>query len=868
MRKFVLSFFFLAWMSVVPALAQVIQGVVVDSQSGTVLPYVNVFYEGKGVGGMTDDQGRFSVPYHEGWHKLTFSCVGFIKKDVSVTGPLKNLQIRLEMNSKLISGVKIVGKRKRYNRKNNPAVELMRKVIVAKKKSDLSLKDYYKYNKYQKITFAFNEFTPKVLESDKFKRMPFLKNRVELSPETGKLILPISVNESVTEHIYRKNPKSEKNITKAHKVTGINDLLSTGDIMTTLIEDVFTDVDVYDNNIRLLQTQFVSPISSTNAIGFYRFFIADTTMVGNDECYEITFAPNNSQDFGFSGSLFVVKDTTYRLRKIMLNLPKRSGVNFVDALQVNQEFVQLPTGEQVLSDDNMIVQINVVGSFSKLHVKRATHYSEYAFNEIPAKAFKFLGSEKTESDAMTKDDAYWAQIRPRELSEKEASMDDFLSQMQQIKGFKLVLFVAKAFIENFVETSTDPKKPSKVDIGPINTMFSHNFVDGFRLRASAQTTANFNPHLFLRGYVAYGFKDQRWKGLGEVTYSFNKKAYLPREFPVNNLTVSYQDDVVSPSDKFMPTDKDNVFTSLKWTDVNHMMYVKNLKLQYDKEWGNGLRITGQIQAEKDEPTAHLFYQKLGAASAPSNDPSSWVKDIMLSDLKLKVHYQPGATYINTKQRRITTNHDSPIYELSHTFGLKFLGSDYAYNMTEASVYKRFYIPASWGRVDVKVAGGIQWNTVPFPLLCMPQANLSYIKERDMFTLIRNMEFLNDRYASLMLSWDMNGKIFNRIPLFRKLKWREWLGVNMLWGTLTDRNNPFLEKNANNSKLFYFPGEFENGQYHCISSVMDKNKPYVEVIAGIHNIFKILHIEYVRRLTYLSDPDVKKWGIRLMMQMSF
>ena len=847
--------------------SQTVSGYVVDSKSNVALPYVNVYYEGKGVGGLTNEKGFFSVPYNKKWNNLTFSCVGYTKKTVPITDTIKGLRIQLEMSSNVVSGVKIVAQKKKYNRRNNPAVELMRKVIAAKKKKELSLKPFFSYNKYQKISFALNDITPKVLEEGTFKKMPFLKNRVELSPETGKLILPISVNEMYTEHIYRKDPKSEKDIVMARKVTGLNDFFSTGDMLTTLLEDVFTDVDVYDNNIRLLQTQFVSPISSTNAINFYRFFIADTTVVGVDSCYEVTFTPNNPQDFGFTGSLYVMKDSTYRLRKVLLNLPKRSGVNFVDNLQVTQEFEESQDGGSVLTDDNMIVQINVVGSVSKLHVKRATHYSNYCFDEIPEKRFKIVGKEKIENNAMIRDASYWNKIRPYALSEKENSMDDFLQQMQKTKGFKFVLFVAKAFIENFVETSTDIKKPSKVDIGPINTIFSHNFVDGFRLRASAQTTANLNPHLFAKGYIAYGFKDQRWKGMGELTYSFNKKEYLPREFPVRNLTVSYQNDVMSPSDKFMPTDKDNVFTSLKWTDANHMMYVENLKLKYDHEWGNGLRLTTQIQHEKDKPTAKLFYQPMNGNLLPTEDQSKWTKQISLSDIQVRLHYQPGATFLNTKQRRIATNHDSPIYELVHTMGLKFLGSDYAYNLTEASLFKRFYIPASWGRIDVKLSGGIQWNTVPFPLLCMPQANLSYIKERDMFTLIRNMEFLNDRYVSLMTSWNMNGKIFNRIPLLKKLKWREWIGANFLWGDLTEKNNPFLEKNKNNSRLFYFPGEFKNGQYKYISEPMG-NKPYVELILGVHNIFKIVHVEYVRRITYLSNPKVKKWGIRLMMQMSF
>lgn len=851
------------------AVAQTVSGIVVDAKSGSPLPFVNVYYEGKGVGAATDENGNFSVPYRKGWNILTISSVGFKKMEIPISGPIENLKVHLEVNSQTIKGVSIKGKRKKYDRKNNPAVELMRKVIAAKKHSDLRRHDYFSYQKYEKRTFALNEFTEKVFDDEHFKKLPFLKERVETCPETGKLILPISVDETFSKRIFKKDGNIDKTIVEGRNSTGLNEFFNTGDIATTMIEDVFTDVDIYDNNIHVLQSEFVSPLSSSSGISFYRYFIADTLDVDGIRCIEVTFTPNNSQDFGFNGSLYIMADSTYRVHKATMNLPHNNAVNFVSDMYVSQEFETLPTGEQVIVNDNMIVQISVIGSFTKFHIKRDTYYSNYSLEEIPEKEFKFLGKERLLADAMMKDNKYWNSVRPEPLTEKESTMDDFLKKMESTKGFKFVLFVAKAFIENFVETSTDREKPSKVDIGPINTIFSQNFVDGFRLRMSAQTTANLNPHLFAKGYVAYGFKDHKWKGMGELTYSFNKKAYLPREFPVNNLTVTYQYDDASPSDIFMPTDKDNVFTSFRWTKVNHMNYVQKLRVLYEREWENGLRLTAQVKKESNEATAALFYQPLDGTGTPSPDKNLHINKFEMADVMIGLRFQPGATYINTKQRRIATNNDSPIFELNHTIGLKnVLGNDYTYNYTEAKVYKRLYL-SSWGKIDTYVKGGIQWNKVPFPLLIMPAANLSYIKERETFSLIDNMEFMNDRFVSIMSGWDMNGKILNRIPLIRKLKWREYIGFNMLWGTLTDKNNPFLAKNAGDSRLFYFPGEFrKDGTFKYQSRVMDKNKPYFEVVAGIHNIFKILHVEYVRRLNYLDNPDIDKWGIRIMLRMTF
>lgn len=842
--------------------AQNITGTVTDEKTGAALPFVNVFYDG-GHGVQTDSAGHYSLPKKNG--KLYFSLIGYVSKSFVIKEATR-LDVALSVDNIELGVAVVKSKKTKYSRKNNPAVIMMQKVIAAKKKSDLSVHPYYSYNKYQKLTFALNEISDKVFEEGGLKKVPFLKEHVEVCPETGKKILPISVDETVTQLIYRKNPKSEKQIILGQRSNGINDLLSTGDILTTLIKDCFTDVDIYDDEVRLLQYPFHSPISTRSAISFYRYFIEDTVMIGKDKCFELSFTPNNPQDFGFSGTLYIMADSSYRVRKIEMGIPRHSDVNYVDNMMITQEFAQLPSGEQVLITDEMLVQLKIAKFIQRFQVKRLTEYSDYSLEPIPDKKFKFNGVVKKEPYAMMQDNDFWKNYRAEDLTKSESSMDALVKRLSNIKGFKAILFVGKAFIENFVETSVSPEHPSKVDIGPINTMITQNFVDGLRLRASAQTTANLNPHWFLKGYVAYGFKDERWKGMGEVTYSFNKKAYLPREFPVNNLTFTYSNDVMSPSDKFMPTDKDNVFTSFKWDKVDHMMYYENYRLFYDREWNNGLRFTTFFRRSKNTPTASLFYQLLNGTNVPDASGQN-ITNFVTSEFNVGVRYQPGATWINTKQRRIAANNDAPIFALNHTVGIKNLfGGQYNYNYTEAEIYKRFWV-GSWGKIDNDIRAGVQWNKVPFPLLIMPAANLSYIMEDNTFNLINNMEFLNDRFVSYMVSWDINGKILNRIPLIKKLKWREYIGCNVLWGMLSDKNNPYC--NANDKNLFYFPGRFNSdGSYTAISHVMDKKVPYVEAIVGIHNIFKLLHIEYVRRLTYIDRPGTSKWGIRFMFRATF
>ena len=835
--------------------AQNIQGVVTDSLTNDPIPYLSVFYEGKGVGSITDNDGHYKVETRKGWNKLTFSAVGYVTKVVNIIpGVTKNLNVRMRPDDIMLDEVVVKPKREKYSRKNNPAVELMKKVIAHKNNNKLSENDYYQYNKYQKITMSLNDVTPEMLEKGMYKKMPFLKDQIELCEETNKFILPISVDETASQKIYRKHPKSEKTIIKGMSSTGVNELFATGDMLSTVLKDVFTDVNIYDNDIRLLQYPFISPISSSDAISFYKFYIMDTTFVDKDKCFHLTFVPNNSQDFGFTGHLYVLADSSYTVKKCTMNLPKKSGVNFVDNMDIIQEFEQLPNGEWVLKTDDMIVEMTLMKIMQGFQIRRTTRYSDYAFDELPQQLFKRKGAEIKVADAMMRGDDFWNQYRPVPLTQTESSMDMLVKRLEQMPGFKYVIFVLKAFIENFVETGTKDN-PSKVDIGPVNTMISNNYIDGLRLRMSAQTTANLNPHLFFKGYYAYGFKDHRSKYMGEVEYSFNKKEYLPREFPKNSITFSYQYDVMSPTDKFLKTDKDNVFVSFKTSTVDQMSYVRNIALKYENETQFGLKTTVEVKHSTDEPTGGLAY-------ITNDDQKTLVPEIQTMEASLAFRYAPGETFVNTKQRRIPVSFDAPVFTLSHTTGFKgVLGGEYNFNLTEVGLYKRFWF-SSWGKIDMFVKGGAQWNKVPFPLLIMPAANLSYILQRETFNLINNMEFLNDRYASLDVSWDLNGKIFNRIPLLKKLKWREAIGFKMLYGHLTDKNNPM--KHPGDSELFLFPTR--DGR--PTSFVMDPKTPYMECSVGIHNIFKILHIDYVRRLNYLDHPDANKWGVRFMVMMTF
>lgn len=839
----------------IAARGQQLRGTITDADTGDTIAFASAVYKGHRIAAVSDAYGRYQIARHEGW-SLTFSAVGYKSRSVTVTAKTQpRLDIKLKPDRQMLAEVTVKSKSSRYSRKNNPAVELMRRVIAAKRLTDLAQNAYYQYNKYEKITLSLNDLKPEQMSQAPFKQNPWLVEHVEVSPATGKLILPVSIDETVAQKIYRREPHAEKTIITGQTSKGLNDLFQTGDIINAVLKDVFTNVDLYQDQIRLLQYPFVSPISE-RGIGFYRYYIEDTLAVGRDSCIHLHFLPNNQNDMGFRGDLYVLRDSTLHVRRCEMTIPHQSTVNFVNNVKIVQEYERLADGQWVLTHDDMTTELVLLNSLNSFNVSRTTRLSDYAFTPIPKRLFKGMADEVTEPDAELRDDSFWAQHRQVELTKSEGSMEQFIRRVENVKGMNYFVFALKTLVENSVETGT----PNYVDLCPINTILSHNYVDGWRSRLSAKTTANLSPHWFLSGYIGRGWGSHKNYYNAEVTYSLNAKKYLPHEFPRRTVTLQSTRDVCAPGDRFMDTDKDNFLVALKWAETNKMQHYnrQQLTFEYETDWGMKATVSGK--AEGNESCGHMTFSTLDQPMPTEYRKAGNGDRMRTTELTTRLRYAPGETYVNNKLRRRVINLDAPVFSIAHTVGFSgLLGGEYSYQYTEVGLHKRFWLSNSWGKLDFHLKGGIQWSQVPYPLLIHPAANTSYIIQPETFNLINTMEFLNDRYCSLMAFWDLNGKVLNRIPLIQRLHWRERIGIRMLWGGLSDKNNPTLPENAGNPRLMYFPDGV---------NLMEPHRPYAELVLGLHNVFRFFRIEYVRRLSYNELPTSPKWGFRYTMSFSF
>lgn len=829
-------------------------GIVKDSTTGEPLPFVSVYFDGSTIGAMTDDNGTFTLQNNQGYTKLAAASLGYDTKFIDLKPGKKNdnLEVLLKPTAFEISEVVVKPKREKYTRKDNPAVELIKKVIAHKNDNRIEAKPKYQTEVYEKLSLSLDNFNPNLDKNKFLKKFKFIKNYLDTSEFNGKPILTVSVRENLSDFYYRKSPKAEKTIVRAKRMQGIDKTLDDGGGITSNLEEIFKSINIFDNNIPILLNRFVSPLSSTLATTYYHYYIMDTLDVGGDKCVDLAFVPANSESYGFTGRLYITLDGNYAVKKVLLNTPANINLNWVDKLRIEQEFKQMPDSTWVLDQENTFVNFYVVKGTQQLYAHQLRNYDNYNFNVQNADSvFGLLGALHVLPEATAQPDTFWTHNRPIPLKEKEDALKDLLGQLRKVPAFNAIIKTAEILITGYIPTAND-KKVTKFDFGPMNTTFSANHLEGFRMRVGGMTTANLNPYWFASGYLAYGTNDRKIKYNLKLTHSFTKKEYHEGENPVNNLSFIQEYDVYTPGQDFLFTSKDNIFVAWKVGEpVTKMQYIRKSVLQYEKEWLNGLTWKSWIMNQNNEAAGTLQYIKRDESGNLYH-----IKDFTTSEIGTQLRFAPGERAYNGrsgKESVFNLSKDAPVFKLSHQLGIKgVLGGDYNYNHTEISAEKRIWL-SSFGHIDAQIKAGKVWDKVPFPLLILPNTNQSITIQPEAFHMMNALEFVTDQYVSFNATYYLKGWILNRIPGIKWLRLREVLSFNMIYGGLTDKNNPTLTPG-----LFLLP----DGTQPLGST------PYMECSVGLENIFKILRIDYYRRLTYLDHPDIKKGGIRIALRFTF
>lgn len=818
-----------------------ITGLVRDSVTREGIPYASISLVGTSEGTLANDKGGFTINSRSSFSRIHVTAMGYASKDVEVK-PGQGSVMLIDMTASGVELQEIVvhkGKEK-YSKKNNPAVEMIKRLRERRDDNDPRRHDYYGYAQYEKMMYGLGNLDELIKKPED---QQWAEQYADTSLLTGKRILPVSIKETVARDYYSRQPDAHKQVIIGVKSAGLDERIDQENVKKVL-DDFMGEIDIFQNDVTLLTNRFVSPLSRI-AVDFYKFYLNDTVDVDGERCAVLSFVPFTPQTFGFLGRLYVsLEDTTMFIKRVSMGVPHDINLNYVDRMSILQDFERAPDGSRLKVKDHVEISMRIMSGLPELFARRETYYRDHNFERPQAGVLNNKAEKTVGGNATFMPDEFWQEYRPAESRATAASM---ASLMQRLRGSKLFYWaeqVVVAMVNGYVPTG----RVSKFDIGPLNTMISGNSLEGVRLRLGGMTNVNLSRHWFARGYVAYGTRDKKFKYMGSLEYSFTPKKSMDQEFPIHSLRLTHKYDVDKLAQHYLYTNADNVFLTLRRHKDVRMQYLRTSRLEYRHEWYNHFSIALGIEHNVHEATPYVPFVY--------NDGTSRLRYTQ-AGFTAQLRFAPGETFYQARSYRIPINMDAPIITLTQTYMPKgFMGSLHEVNKTELGLQKRFWFSA-FGYADVIVKGEKVWSRVAYPDLLMPNVNLSYTIQPESYTLMKPMEFIGDQALSWDLTYWGNGVLMNRLPLVKRLRLREVLTLRGIWGSLSDKNNPALDKQQ---CLFALPAGVP-----CKS--LD-GKPYMEAGIGLDNIFTILRVDYVWRLTYREGAGADRHGVRVQLHFNF
>jgi hypothetical protein len=803
-----------------------IMGQVIDAQTKEPIPFVNMIIKSNSQGTLTDFDGQYAIEInHERNDSIRASLLGYqsVTKPVS-GGQFQTIDFELEAKNENLPEVVIL-----YT--GNPADALIDSIIKYKKSNEFKPHSPYKYKLYTKIQLDANNVSERMLNRKIMEPFRFILDYVDTSTISGKSYLPMMITETISE-VYEKNsPKLKKEVVLASRVAGLDSLN-----ITQFVSKLSQEVNIYSNFNELFEKHFISPIADFGH-DFYKYYLIDSAFIGSKWCYHIMFKPKRKQELTYTGG-FWVNDTSYAITDIEMRIADDANLNFVNDLGIKQEYSELGDTTWIKSKEKLFVDFNVVENTRKIvgvYGYKTNIFSNFKFN-VPhdSSVFRSPVNVILQSNAFNKGDLYWNKIRPEELSETENGIYRMIDSVKKVPAFKKYRNISYMLVTGYIPWG-------KIELGPYFKLFSYNAIEGARFRVGGRTTTTFSKKINLEAYVAYGTLDEIFKYGGKLLY-------LPKKNPRRSFLISYTYDLeqlgLSPTARAT----DNILSSFfSRGPIDKLTYVREYKMAYEYEWFHGLINTVNLTRRELFPLGDSSF----IIFPDSRYDTVYTNSITTSEIGLDTRISFKETYIDGKFNRATIKSAYPIITISYRYGVPLShNKDYTYHKLNIGVEQWFNIGIiGWSRFIVD-AGKI-WGTLPYPLLKIHDGNETWLFDQSSSNMMNYYEFLSDQYINFFYTHHFDGFLFNKIPGFRKLKWREVAYFRGVYGTLSDKNLSFSE----------FPDNLRPFG----------KEPYLETGAGIENIFKVLRIYAIWRLTHLNDPgnqDVSKFGIFATIYFSF
>jgi hypothetical protein len=818
--------FFIVFVNMAVAQTKV-TGIVYDAETKEPLPFVGIVFKGSKISATTDFEGRYTIAATVPVDSLVFSYVGYItlkkavKKNVTQT-----ITVELKPDQKLLDEVVILPG-------ENPAHIILRKVIKNKPKNDKEQYDSYQYEVYNKIEFDLNDIPPNVKDKKVMKPLKWVFDNIDSSNVKEKPYLPLIISEAISDFYFKRNPKNKKEVIKGTKISGVEDKS-----FSKFMGEMYLAVNIYDNNLIVFEKYFASPISD-NGLFYYKYYLIDSMYVGNNWCYQIQFKPKRKQELLFEGNMWIA-DTSFALKQIEMKIAGDANINYVRAFNVMQEFTPVDSF-WMLKKEKLVVDFKLQKNQAGFYGRKTTSYKDFKINKpMPDEFYSRTDNLIVNEDALNKDNTFWEENRHDTLSKNENQIYQMVDSIQKMPLYKTWQDIIVLFYSGY-------KVWGYWEFGPYYNLVSMNQFEGVRLRVGGRTSNKFSRWCEINGFVAYGTKDERFKYKAQFKTFITKK---PRQI----LYLDYKNDYELLGQSQYSLTTDNILSSLfRRNPLNALYDVAQYRFGYEFEpfngWNNQVYFINRIISPID--TVFTY--------AKSSSESATKPNIKTTEIKFISRFAWGEKYIEGTFSRQSTGTRNPVVQLEYTPGLKgVFNSDYTYHKLYINVDDRIRINPI-GYINYVLEAGKIWGKVPFPLMFLHPGNETYVYDWAAYNLMNFYEFGSDQFVAASIFHHFDGFFLNKIPLMRKLKWREVFTAKCLIGTTSEANRNELS--------------FPNG----LSSF--KKGPYYEMGAGIENIFRIFRMDLFWRLSYidqeykynyklLTGKKVPLWGLRGSIQVIF
>lgn len=841
-NRFTIFFVTLVLCQSVAGQTKLITGIVTDSATHTPLPNVSIGIKNSGMGTITNAAGRFRIVVDKGGREINFSTTGYHPSSLALTDdPDQQLEIRLSKAYTELKDVVVKAKRGRYRNKNNPAVELIRQVIANKSKNGPGASPYLSYRQYEKTRILTDKAWDRVTDNKLLRRYRFFTDNVDTTIIPGKSLISVYLQEIYSENYYRKHPEKKKQVIVGKKSVDYGEYIDMTGISMGLSR-LYEDINIYDNNISIFTTQFLSPVANL-APDFYMYFIRDTIVEEGVKLVKLYFTPRNPEDLLLRGTLYITLDGNYAIRRVELGLSKVANLNWARDLRINQEFEKGPGERYHLSMSDMAAWYRVLPKTPGFYGERTVWITQMTDTVLPDTRLAGLQMDSLPQSAR-QPGPFWDENRAVPLNPSEEMTYANTERLVKMRSYKRIMDWITVYNAGY-------KSAGIFDIGPVGRFYTFNPVEGSRLRFGGRSNTKLSKVFFTSDYIAYGFKDERWKYSLTQTLSLNHKSIYT--YPFHYIQASFLHDTRNPGQEDVFSEGNTFLSSFARGYNSSLLYNDIFRLSYVREFGEHLSYTFGTKYWKQMPAGSLAY-----VNQPVAGELDTIRQITTGEFSASLRWAPHEEFFQNKVSRADIINKYPIITLQVAQGIQGLyGGQYGYGAVHLNLYKRFYV-SPLGYSDVIMDAGYLGGVLPFPLLVIHPANESYFYSGTAYNLMNTEEFVSDHYASININHYFNGFFLNKIPLVKKLRLREVVTAKILYGGLRKENDP-----ATNPEAMLFPTI--NG---VVSTFVLNGQPYVEAGVGIDNIFSFIRVDLIKRFTYLDHPGISTLGLRFSSNFHF